>query len=527
MAKVAYKDIKSFYQKCKQELGDANGRFSNALFLIFGEEALYKEVLEKLKELLLPTASDALNFEPLEGTDDNFPEIIERANTFSLLSGPKVVVAMDAQVFETKQNVSQLWQDARKAFDDQKLRGAARVILRIMGLMGLSMADVSGENRYRALGLQDGEGDDHRWLDDILAYCAGQKLSVPRASDSAGLLQRVVEKGIPDGNYIVVTTATVDKRRSLYKAFLKNGMVIDCSVPKSDRRADRQVQTALLQEKLNTALAESNKTMGSDAFEALVNLIGFDLRAFDTNLKKLITFVGDRNRITQKDVNDTLIRTRQDPIYAFTNAVSDRSLKEALFYLNTLMADGPGAMRPEQMLVAIHNQIRKLLVLKDFMKSTLGNSWYSGCPYNLFQQNVLPLIKEYDRMLLTRLEKWQILIGESRSDETANKKKSTITSDLLLASRGGSPYPVYLMLKKAERFSYRHLMECIGYLSQADRQIKSGSTDKKLILENLLIRICLPSQPSSDEDASMSTLVRSPQARWRQKLFHRDTSSYD
>ena len=513
MGKVAYKDIKSFYQKCKQELADANGRFSSALFLIFGEEALYKEVLENLKELLLPTASDALNFEPLEGTDENFPEIIERANTFSLLSGPKVVAALDAQVFETKQNVSQMWQDARKSYDDQKLPGAARKLLRIMGLMGLSMADVSGENRYRALGLQNGQGDDHRWLEDILAYCAGQKLSVPRASDSAGLLQRAVEKGLPDGNYLIVTTATVDKRRSLYKAFLKNGMVIDCSVPKSDRRADRQVQTALLQEKLNTALAQSNKTMGSDAFEALVDLIGFDLRAFDTNLKKLINFVGDRNRITREDVNDALTRTKQDPIYTFTNAVSDRNLKEALFYLNTLMADGPGAMRPEQMLVAIHNQIRRLLVLKEFLKSTLGNSWYSGCPYNLFQQNVLPLIKEYDRMLLTRLEKWQTLISESSSDKAANKKKSTITSDLLLASRGGSPYPVYLMLKKAERFSYRHLLGCIGYLSQADRQIKSGRTDKKLILEKLLIRICSRSEQISDSDAYMSDLTRKSEMR--------------
>jgi len=511
MPKVAYKDIDSFFKKYKKDLGNNAGRQTGTVFLIFGEESLYKAVLNRLKELLLPSAAGSLNFEPLEGTDINFPEIIERANTFSLLSAPKVVAALDAQVFDSRQNVSQMWENARTAFKDQKIHPAAKIVLRIMGLKGLSLADSIGDKSFRALALPDADGDDYQVWDDILTYCKNRNLRVPRAADSAGLLQRAIEKGLPAGNYLVVTCATVDKRRSLYKAFMKNGTIIDCSVPRSDRRADKQVQNALLQEKLKAALAVNAKTMTNDVFKVLVEMTGFELRAFDSNVQKLITFVGSRKSITRDDVNSVITRTKQDPVYAFTNAVTDRNLKDALFYLNTLMADGPGALRPEQMLVAVHNQMRKLLVIKDFLKSTLGNSWYTGCPFNLFQQNVLPLVKKYDRVLLDRLDHWQSVLSENETAKGAKKKKPKVTTDLLIASKGSNPYPIYLMLQKAERFSRQHLLNCIKFLSQADRRIKTGGADKKLILEELLIRICRQSVPASDADAYLSAVTGRPQ----------------
>jgi DNA polymerase-3 subunit delta len=252
--------------------------------------------------------------------------------------------------------------------------------------------------------------------------------------------------------------------------------------------------------------------MANDAFDALLDMTGFDLRAIDTSLEKLIMYVGDRKTILREDIRNTLVRTKQDPIYTFTNAVSDRNLKDALFYLNTLMSDGPGALRAEQMLVAIHNQIRKLLLVKDFSSSTLGSSWYSACPYNLFQQNVLPLIKAYDRMLLDRLEEWQADLKDRQSAKGAKKSASKRVADALIAPKGASPYPIYLMLKKAERFSRRHLLACIVNLSRADRRIKTGGTDKKLILEELLINICRGPASESDPAAFDSAVAAVPKA---------------
>ena len=509
MPKIAYKDIDTYLEGLGKQI-EASRSSEGTVFFVFGDEALCKTVFHRLRSALLPASWQDLNCDVWEGSDENFPEILERVNTYSLLSGPRVVVAMDAKVFESRQDLSGLWQKTRQAYDEQKMADAARSFLRILSLKERALPALSTEDRFDLPGLSKEDLNETDWLDDIMAYCNERNLSVPRAMNSAGLLQRAVEKGLPAGNYLIVTAAAVDKRRSLYKSLLKHAELIDCSVPGGDRHADRQAQRAFVQKRLRDVLARNDKSMASDGVDALLDMTGFDLRAIDTSLEKLIMYVGDRKTILREDIRNTLVRTKQDPIYAFTNAVTDRSLKDALFYLNTLMSDGPGALRAEQMLVAIHNQIRKLLLAKDFSASTLGSSWYSACPYNLFQQNVLPLIKAYDRMLLDCLQEWQADLEDRQNAQGAKKKKANRVSDALIASKGASPYPIYLMLKKAERFSRRHLLACMVNLNRADRRLKTGGTDKKLILEELLINICRDPASESAPDAADPAVAATP-----------------
>ena len=73
--------------------------------------------------------------------------------------------------------------------------------------------------------------------------------------------------------------------------------------------------------------------MDRRTFRAMYELTGFDLRIFSDNLNTLITYVGDRKKITQDDVEYVLKRTKKDPIYEFTNAISDRDLEKSFFFL--------------------------------------------------------------------------------------------------------------------------------------------------------------------------------------------------
>ena len=61
------------------------------VFLLFGEEVLYKKALEKLLTAILGDAPRDVNYEPVDGLNENVPAALERINTFSLLSHPKVV----------------------------------------------------------------------------------------------------------------------------------------------------------------------------------------------------------------------------------------------------------------------------------------------------------------------------------------------------------------------------------------------------------------------------------------------------
>jgi DNA polymerase-3 subunit delta len=127
---------------------------------------------------------------------------------------------------------------------------------------------------------------DDKWLDEIINYCLENSLSVPSGEDKSKKLQEAIEKGFPKGNHLIITTDFVDKRKSLYKSIGKNGIIIDCFVPKGDRRADKIIQEEVLNEKVKSILTQNDKIMDRKAYMAMYKMTGFDLRTFSSNIFK-------------------------------------------------------------------------------------------------------------------------------------------------------------------------------------------------------------------------------------------------
>jgi DNA polymerase-3 subunit delta len=272
-------------------------------------------------------------------------------------------------------------------------------------------------------------------------------------------------------------------------------MIIDCSIPKGNRRADISVQKTALTERLNAILSKSQISIEADAYQALYDMTGFDLRTFSQNVDKLISFVGERKKITRSDVEFVIKRTKKDPIYAFTNAITDQNTEEALFYLESLLFDGVQPIRPEQILVAMANQIRKLMLIKGFVASSEGENWYAGCSFGDFKKSVLPAVRKYDKNILDRVTAWQDILStdtgrEGAMTKKASKKKQPAATELLIAKNPQNPYPVYQMFKKSEKFTEEQLFHTMESLNRADLRIKTSVQNKKLILEEAIIKIC-------------------------------------
>ena len=70
------------------------------------------------------------------------------------------------------------------------------------------------------------------------------------------------------------------------------------------------------------------------------------------------------------------------------------------------------------------------------------------------------------------------------------KKKSKSTTDLLIAKNPKNAYPIYLLLKKSERFTKEDLIDAFESLSTADKKLKTGSQGARLVLENVILKIC-------------------------------------
>lgn len=488
MPEIRYKLLKKYLMDLKS---DPSKAFA-PVYLIFGEELLVKSAYDELVDSLLPAGNRSAAYDPVEVAAEGIYDVIESLNTFSLLAGTKVVAMRESRIFYTKEDNHRLLERAKKAYDDDDLKQAAKYFLNLMSNFNLSFEDVDRSNRSKTfMSMPDVlRADD--WLDDVVAYCQENEQGIPPPSDEAGALQKAIEKGFPENNRLVITTDVVDKRRGLFKTISSQGMAIDCTVPGGDRRADKMAQDEILHQKMAEILRAGNKEMSPGAYQALVDLTGFDLRTFCGSLEKLRDYVGDRNTITVEDVESVLKRTKRDPIYDLTNAVADRRIEKALFFLSTLLA---ADFHPLQILAAVTNQVRRLILAKDFMADKQSSGWHAGLSFAAFQQSVMPAVTAYDHLLLQILEDWEEPTppfddSDKSSARSKGKKKAKVQTDLLLARNPKNAYPVYQLLKKSEHYSKSELLAAVGWLNQTDIQLKTSNQDPKLIMERLLFKLC-------------------------------------
>ncbi len=477
MAEIPHKGLDA-------HLAEAKKKGFPPVYLLHGEEVLYKTALDAVVRALLPEGRKSLQYEPV--ADDNVYTALELVNTFSLMPGTKVVALLDSRIFYARQEEGTLLGKARDAYDDKNIKKAARLFLSLLGLQGLTLEDVADAGK-RADRLK-GDADllaDSGWLDEIIDHCRDKKLSPAAPKDQGQDLQTAIEKGFPEGHHLIVTTDMIDRRRTLCKVMAEAGTVVDCAVPKGSRKADKEAQEAILRDRARAVLAPSGKRLEPAAHAAMVQRTGFDVRTFTAGLEKLIQFVGDRDRITPADVDEVLQRTRQDPIYELTGAVADRNLEGALFFVDSLFTAG---LFPLQILSAIVNQVRKLLVMRGFLESAHGGAWKRGMPYNAFQSAVIPAIKAYDADLTATLTGWESQISP-QTDKKGKAGAKAPASDLLILKNQKSPYPIYLLLQRAERFTTGELLGGLERLADADRRLKSTGGNPKIILETALIRI--------------------------------------
>ncbi len=96
-----------------------------SVYLVYGEELLTKGVFDELINAMIPASKRSINYEPLDGTQENIHEVINRVNTFSLLPGTKVIALRESRIFYARQDKDQLLNNAKKEFEDDSIKKAA------------------------------------------------------------------------------------------------------------------------------------------------------------------------------------------------------------------------------------------------------------------------------------------------------------------------------------------------------------------------------------------------------------------
>lgn len=430
-------------------------------YLLWGDEKyLVERALGGIVDHILPPGERDLSLFVMEGDSTDMDTLSEAVLTPSLMPGRKIVVVKNTRLFYSKSSSRDIIGDMLRNLDrDAAL--AARAFAVFLGMAGWSLEDLQDEGwkKIPEAEWQEAVGEEaarerEKWLPRLLAECKSLGIKEKRYDKDTGPFEEILKGGFPNGNCLILTADTADKRKRFYRTISEIGIILH--FPSAKRETEKK---GLLSEAARDILSERGKSVSPSALSELAKKTGFDIQASVEELEKLITYAGDRELIDEDDIKALIGRKREESVFELTSAVVERDLEKALVTLHNLLDQGVHHL---MILTMIVREIRFLLQGKIILKSDVISSFHPGMDYTKFQNSLYPSIKA---------------LGESRG-----KKKGWLF--------GQHPYVIYNALRNSGGFSHDELVGYMNRLVDVDIALKTTGMKPRLVLEHLLMDIC-------------------------------------
>ncbi len=428
-------------------------------YLLYGEEEyLIRSALDQIISCLLPPEDRDLNLFLIDGDQEDIDRLCESLMTVPLLPGRKVVVVRNTRIFHSKKTLPAL---VRKISSRAKHdpAGAARDFMTFLRISGWHLDDlkedgwkkISDEAWRRTVDGDDGSGRES-WLPVMVAYAVHRGLEAGHGGDETDRLSDTLSAGLPEGNCLILTADAVDKRKRIYRTLAEKGRILQFS----EIKGEPKLKNALMRT-ARDILKAKGKTLDNDAWLALGKKTGFSLRASMSALEKLVTFAGEKNRITAEDVEAVVGKTREETAFHLTASLLKKDLAGSLATLKDLLDQGDP---PLMILAILAREVRLLLHARLLLNSGQLAAYRSGMDYSRFQKSVYPEIQQMPGPPLPH------------------------------------PYVLYQALTHTPRFTEKHLAELLDSLVDIDLATKTSAKDLRLMLERFLLQVCASaSQP--------------------------------
>ncbi len=421
------------------------------LLLLFGDDLQVQETCKAVLDLLVPPDQRGFNFERFDGRSASWEQIEASLMTPPFFPGKKLLWVENAPYFFSREQKSELGEKILDLWHDGKKEEAAKLLTDLLVVEGWSQEqwDRLDSSSSRAL-LKLLESDDARAQEDaaaLLAYCKSREIDLTKRKGLEDQrLVSLLEQGLPEWGFLLLTAVQVDRRTRLYKRFEETGAALYLGL---ERDRYGKVSRESLLEFINQRLGQAKKTVEPQAREMIVARAGDELRGLSQELEKLLVFVGARPVIRATDVEAIVADRGEAWIFDLTRAIGERDAGTALAQLSCLLGQGE---HPLKILGTIAAEIRRLLSARQLLGSELARLWKRGMTYQHFQQNVL----SNGAPLLTR-----------------------------------NPYADYMCFQRAERFSLTELSAYMDEIFEADLRLKSSGSQPRLVMEKLILGMCL------------------------------------
>ncbi len=277
----------------------------------------------------------------------------------------------------------------------------------------------------------------------------GQSSSVQEALTT---LTQSLKKGLPLGVTLIISAASIDKRRAFYKTCQSTGEIFEFSIPDDRYAKDHTSMNARFEE----FLKEKGLTMTPSARDAFQQKVGPETRLILNELEKLAVALNGSTKVSAEDVAEHVSASREAAFWDLADAFARRDLGGALKTLRQLI------FQRQNMIGLISNlehRIRDLLIYREAIdrqwlkpKSVYGNPGYAW--------SNLPPEAEY-----------------------------VFTQALENDPRKIHPFRVSILGTQAAAFTRKRLDYCLRQVTQAHEQMVSSRVPPELIMEILILRM--------------------------------------
>lgn len=402
-----------------------------SVYLLHGEEFLARKAAEDLVDQLVPPAQRDFNLAILEAAASP-AEVARELATVPMFRGTKVVWLREPEFLAPRRasrkdqlaRLRELWEQGRE-------REAARRLLALAQKAGIDPAKAGAAEWESEAGIA-ASPEDLSFCQEAAAWAAANDLAAP--STDAAELERLLERGIPQGNHLIVSAPALDGRLGLFKKLKEAGAEISF---KTGGREKRDVG-ALCREILDPL----GKRIAPGAVARLEALVGGgQVRLLHMELEKLALYVGTRATIEAQDV-DAVVERAQEIEFLLTNSLEKRHLAGALEGLEQILEAGGGL---PQITATIGTCLRQLLAAWEATR-------IAGRPG--FGAAATPWVQAYAEAGL----------------------------------KMGNPNAARFKAEAAARFRRDELVRALVRTAEVDLQVKSGGG--RLEVERLILEIC-------------------------------------
>jgi DNA polymerase-3 subunit delta len=218
---------------------------------------------------------------------------------------------------------------------------------------------------------------------------------------------------------LVLVASKISKNSKLYRAVAANGVAYEYVAPRKSEYAGEVVRM----------LAERGKRVSAGVAQAVVDLVGRDLRRLDTETEKLAAYTGDAAVVTAEDVAQVVAAGAAASVFELTDAVGERDTLRALRILRRLLQAGESPLGIHAMLT---RHVRALVGARALAARGMG-------------------------------------------------------PDAMAPEIGMAPWLARNAVRQASRYEPAELARALAGLADAEEQMKTSSADAGLVLERWIV----------------------------------------